>query len=119
MTMQITGWILMQMQKGPGEAGRGALTNHSYLEFAMYRLFISEGNLLGWGADARKAPVYGRGQRGADPPWITAVPCSTGGWGSFHGAQGRSQVWGGLTTFPSTGSSLCWWLACLKLPARE
>lgn len=61
MTMQITGEILMWMQIGPGKAGRDALPNHSYLEFAMYRLLISAagGNLFGWVAE--KAPRAVRG----------------------------------------------------------
>lgn len=64
MTMQITGWILMRMQIGPGKAGRDTLPSHSYLEFATYGLLTSAAgrNLLGWVAEARKALVCGREQ---------------------------------------------------------
>lgn len=55
MTMQITGWIFMRMQIGPGKTGRDTLPSHSYLDFATYGLLTSAGgDLLGWVADARK-----------------------------------------------------------------
>lgn len=57
MTMQITGWIFMWMQIGPGKTGRDTLPSDSYLDFATYRLLTSAagGDLLGWVADAWKA----------------------------------------------------------------
>lgn len=54
MTMQITSWILMRMQIGPGKAGKDTLPSHSYLEFATYGLFTSAagGCMLVWVAEA-------------------------------------------------------------------
>lgn len=76
MTMQITGWILMQMQIGPGKAGRGALPSHSYLEFATYRLLTSAagGNLLGCVAEARKARCVGESSEGLQIPYGSPLP---------------------------------------------
>lgn len=59
MTMQICGWILMQMQRGAGKAGTGALPSHSHLESALHSLLAPAGSrdLLGWLAEGQKVPV--------------------------------------------------------------
>lgn len=85
MTMQITGWILMRMQIGPGKAGKDALPSHSYLEFATYGLFTSAagGCMLGWVAEA-----WARAARGSRSPidhpsrrlgwWLGKLPWGKG-----------------------------------------
>lgn len=93
MTVQISGWMLMQMQIGAGKAGRGALPSRSHLEFAMHRLLASagRGGFVGLG---------GRGS-GSATSWVRAVRAGRFPMDHRGSSQEEEMALGRVLTLPS------------------